>query len=607
MKSKIGSELILFFLLLALLIATTSAQINNTFDTGFKPDINGFSFQNYGNNPQIVDLTPAELKRLFGDQVCRSNTDGKCILSPPAQRWMDQANYAMGYGHCEGMAVLSALMYYNKIRPVQFGGALPDQLALQNELLQREIAYWWVTQVTTPGGVKKVNESPNAVLDTLINAFKEGKKATEWWVLSLYRPDGTGGHTVTPFAVEDMGNGTDNILIYDNNFPKEIKAIAVNKTSNTWSYIVKINPKAPPEVYNGNSSTRNLEVSSISSRMGTQKCQVCDEGNVAAPQKSQDVESGQGYIQVWLDGSAHLLITDAIGRRIGFLDSGEFINEIPKAEAKKFKILDSPPEKEPMYSIPATTTSQHLKVTIDGTRLKNASYQNIMILGPCFDVGAQKIWLSPGEKDEVSLNWSDYCDNVKANYTTANESKHIDLIVGLNSKKADYEFVARDVKVTQSGSVGANLDMNDGKFTFVTDHNSDPGTAQVMMRMVSDQGEQFFANSGMALQENDAININFQNWQAEGDSMPVEVDHNNDGTVDEQVTLNDDTALHDEYYVNPTEPNPPEATPAEVAAPAQEAAPEGEIPIVNPTTGGGGGETPPPQSPNQLIVYLNLP
>ena len=174
------------------------AEIN---DSGFRPNIDGFSFQNYAEDPATVDLTSAELQRMFGDKVCASTAGGKCTLTYPAERWMNQAVSAMKFGHCEGIAVLSSLLYYNKTSPGLFGGNSVIDLSLQDVLLQREIGYWWTTQVTSPGGSKKVLESPQAVLETLAGAFGNGSGAGEMWVMGIYLPDGSGGHAITPYAV----------------------------------------------------------------------------------------------------------------------------------------------------------------------------------------------------------------------------------------------------------------------------------------------------------------------------------------------------------------------------------------------------------------------
>ena len=160
---------------------------------GFLPELNGFSFENYGSEAGATDLTPAELQRMFGDGVCASTANGGCLLTPPAQQWMEQINSYMGGGHCEGMAVLSALMYYDQIDPAQFGNQTVHDLSVNNEDLQREIAYWWTTQSTYPGAAIRVSESPNAVLGALIENFAQGQDASEWWAMGFYRRDGSGG------------------------------------------------------------------------------------------------------------------------------------------------------------------------------------------------------------------------------------------------------------------------------------------------------------------------------------------------------------------------------------------------------------------------------
>ena len=52
-------------------------------------------------------------------------------------------------------------------------------------------------------------------------------------VLGLFMPDGTEGHTITPIAAKDFGNGTAEILVYDNNFPDAIRSVMIDAKNNT--------------------------------------------------------------------------------------------------------------------------------------------------------------------------------------------------------------------------------------------------------------------------------------------------------------------------------------------------------------------------------------
>src|SRR6476661_8357416 len=83
-----------------------SAQGTMLADTGFRPATDGFAFQNYTNASVQQNLTPVEMKRMFGEQVCADKND-PCTLTPPAQQVMDEVNKIMDGGHCEGMAALS--------------------------------------------------------------------------------------------------------------------------------------------------------------------------------------------------------------------------------------------------------------------------------------------------------------------------------------------------------------------------------------------------------------------------------------------------------------------------------------------------------------------
>ena len=144
-----------YLLILIICSVTIFFNQNNVFaeqydvDTGFRTEKDGFGFENYGNvgcldkacqqTFPIENLTAVEMRRLFGDRVCRKiQTDGSCELYKVAELWMNKVNRAMSGGHCEGMAVLSTLFYAGVLDPNIFGSHSVNQLTLAgNTLLQR--------------------------------------------------------------------------------------------------------------------------------------------------------------------------------------------------------------------------------------------------------------------------------------------------------------------------------------------------------------------------------------------------------------------------------------------------------------------------------------
>lgn len=529
---------------------------NETDDSGFRPGTNGFSFQNYGEDPSIVDLTPVEMQRMFGDKVCASTADGKCVLTYPAKRWMDEAVAAMAYGHCEGIAVLSNLLYYNQLSPSKFGGNRTINLSLKNELLQREIGYWWVTQVTSPGGSKKVSESPNAVLDALTDAFGEGRSAKEWWVMGIYQPDGSGGHSITPFAVEDMGNGTSRILVYDNNWPKDIRSVYVDRSSNTWSYFASINPQEASEIYVGNVSTESLEIVSISSRLGQQECDFCDDGN-SSLNNSKGALKGQRHIQVWQDGRANTLVTDENGHRVGVLESGEIINEIPGAEVRNMR-FGFGMEHPPVIFVPIQSgTRPHITVNVsikanisgkanysEGNESEENTRANTTIIAPGLSIASSIPNLKGGQQETIDLMpaGAGYAVNFSNNQALSPEIS-IDTI---------YQHIAiSGINIDPDGSISIGMTPIEGSFSMRTLGNINPGTLQLQSASIDPKSGEIsaFHSLGLPLQQDDEVSLEFADPASKFGMPSLSIAHENGDTESALLLLEDapGNALRDSF------------------------------------------------------------
>ncbi len=515
-------------------------------DSGFRPESDGFSFENYGDEADAINLTAVEMQRMFGEQVCANQTNG-CTLTPPARQWMEQMNEGMDGGHCEGMAVLSSLMYYDKIEPDSFGGDITNELVFDNDALQREIAYWWVTQATWPGGYEKVNDSPSAVLDTLINAFADGKDATEWWALGIYKRDFSGGHAITPYAVEDQGDGIFHVYVYDNNYPNLPRIMEINRDAETWSYEASTNPSVEADLYEGDADSETLEVVAISPRLQKQEGDFYE---ASAPDLSRNslakVLESPDIVQVWLDGDADLLITTEDGRRIGWLEDGTTVNEIDGAQTAdlKFGINVWDIAHEPVYLIP--TDVEFFTVTVDGTRLEEASPAEVTIIGPGYTIVIEDLWLDPGESDSIEIQTfgpqyygmtyiSDYSDSP-------------DIIFGIETDEADYEFILRGIDLEPGGAFNVELDYPNGDFILNTTGQEEYGVYQLLVLRIDDEGEHVFGHNEIVLEPNDTMYVNFLDWEGEGSSMYLDFDYESDGTLDDYIELEDREDFYDDFY-----------------------------------------------------------
>ena len=498
------------------------AEIN---DSGFRPNIDGFSFQNYADNPVTVDLTSAELQRMFGDRVCASTANGKCILTYPAERWMNQAVSAMKSGHCEGIAVLSSLMYYNKTSPGLFGGNSVINLSLQDVLLQREIGYWWTTQVTSPGGSKKVLESPKVVLETLASAFGNGSGAGEMWVMGIYLPDGSGGHAITPYAVEDLGNGTARILVYDNNWPKDSRFIEVDTLNNSWRYLASANPDEPNSLYSGNASTKNLEIVSLSSRLGQQQCDFCGKESGAG---KESAAGSTKNIQIWQSGKACALVTDENGQRVGILESGQLVNEIPGAEIRnlKFGLTGMVSAHPPVILLPlALINASHLAINISSTANDSQKNQaDTAIIAPGFALASSVPDLGQGQQQRMDLFQENSAYNV-----SIGANRQLSPTISIDT---DYQRITLSgLKIDPSGRINISMNPALGAFSMSTLGNLKPGTLELLMTTLdpASGASSTFKSLDLMLRPDDAVSMDLSGSFGDAGSPSIAVSRKNGG------------------------------------------------------------------------------
>jgi hypothetical protein len=254
-------------------------------DSGFRPVTDGFSFANYGCDantsdgtctPPQTDLTPTDVRTLFGDGVCSNGSTTPCRLSRPAQNWLDGANKSLSNpkgGHCFGFSVTSIELWRRNLTPGQFGATSTYNIRLLgNQAIQREIAANFVTQdfKVQPA---LLSGTPNAVLRELVSVLTPG--AAETYTIGFFNGkhgNAEEGHAVTPYAVEDRGGGNYAVLIYDNNFPGVTRAMQFDTNDNTWSYEVE-----PSLIWRGSSADPSaLELAPMSASLGQQRpCPFC--------------------------------------------------------------------------------------------------------------------------------------------------------------------------------------------------------------------------------------------------------------------------------------------------------------------------------------------
>jgi hypothetical protein len=501
------------------------------YDLGFTPETNGFNFPNYGDDIPATNLTANELRRMFGDQVC-SRIDGEeCTLTPPAEQWMEQINGAMAGGHCEGMAVLSLMMYTDQISAQDYGGTVASDLDVNDEALQREIAYWWATQTVAPTYTSVIKGTPMEILEIVQQMDASG----ETYTIGIYKEDGSGGHAITPFGVEDKGDGLYAILVYDNNYPGQTRELLIDSRDNTWLYEASINPQVESELYTGNAETQTLDLTPTSARFEPQECPFCSGEGFSSTGGGKLAALDQKLNSIFLDGEGHILITDDSGNRLGYVD-GKIVNEIPNASYTSFRMEASGNAPEPIYYIPANLD---ITIEIDGTDLAEETLTDLVLVGPGYSIGVEGIYLEPGQLDTAYFY---PIDGMITYETQSDESPSIVFGIENPNAKADYYFEVYGVDMASGGTLTAMLDTKAGDLLINTEKLSGEGAFTFYMTRITDELEEEFSAEEIALTEGALVYINYAEWNdANPEGIYFGVDLDGDAVIDDEYVVDDST------------------------------------------------------------------
>jgi hypothetical protein len=498
------------------------------FTLGFSPDADAFSFENYANTPEITNLTSIEIRRMFGDSVCARFTPEEepgCILIPPANRFMQEMNALMDNGHCEGLAVLSLFFHSGLLDPITFGAPITAELVLEgNQSLQREIAYWFATQVTSPAADHIIRTTPNKTLAILAAAFDQ--ETHETYTLGIYRQDMTNGHAVTPYAIDWQEEDIFWLWVYDNNDPDSKRHIEFDLSLNAWTYTDPMNPGKTGEIYSGDASTLNMDLTPGSTRTGLQVCTFCDSYDPdQKPIKSDDAGSLPKN-QIWVEGSSLALIENEVGQRFGF-EEGRFINEIPQSTSTSLKFANSPNHLNPIYNLPvgmgySLSFSESQKTT------KPESPASVVMIGQGFYIGIENLSSNPSDLISVSQ------DGLSLSYLSSEESQPT-IVFGMDDEPVDYEMTVGTAHMSPGSEISLTFQRDKGWLTMHTT-DLDGENLGVEITCIFRYGVVTFHGEDITLNPGDLVHFDITNWWRFGyGDMQVHIDHGGDGSIDQTL------------------------------------------------------------------------
>ncbi len=515
----------------------------------FDPAVNGFGFRNFGKNLDFEeDLTADDVIRIFGAaNVCIEGTTAKdCELYETADRWIEQMIKMAEGGHCDGFSAASLRMFMG--RP--FKGR-KDPAAFQSgaehlfDLKKDQVTSNFITFHHSLQSLKEVSEfrmetfkkKPSDILQMLIESMETKKDLYTLGIGVLIDGKYARGHSIVPFAVEDMGEDNFRIHVYDNNYPGETKYVYMNTKAETWRYHTASDPSKTANDYIGNANTHTMSLKRMSDRLRNRfGCSFCDEDEggddaMIEPRSSSPFMNASYTLNpvaahtpaapkaealtVLSSGDVDLLITDPNGKRIGYDVAKKLtVNEIPGAVmAVQDSDSDTDGDVPPAFTLPVNAANKKpYKINVHGTNSKYMS--DLQIAGAGFVVGFEDISVDKGE----SLNMTFTQDGRELTFTASADGETPSLYISTDSGKTkpSYDFEIGGITLAPGKTVTIKLDLEKG-FLYFKDDDGDQDKYDVkIVRMNPNGKKDEFDESDMDVGKDNNYVLNFGAWDGKG-------------------------------------------------------------------------------------------
>jgi hypothetical protein len=326
--------------------------------------------------------------------------------------------------------------------------------------------------------------------------------------------------------VANKGAGKFQVLIYDNNWPGQSRAINFDTKANTWTYDAAANPGVPESVYEGDANTKTISLFPTSPGLGAQPCPFCAKEPTTASAKA-----GNNTAEISLMGSdtehATFVVTDDAGRRLGYIN-GNLVNQIPGARAEQVISGDWTDNIAPDFFVPADVK---YTVTLDGTSLSTPDTETLAVTGPSYDLSVNKIPIRPGDRDTLVIE----PDGTQLSYTSSRKETP-SVTLGVSDTRADYSFQVAGVSDQPGSTLNLSLPPEGGSLTLQNVGAASTASVNLKMTRSSEQGVQVFNHDAVPLDGGDPAHLQFGNWTNSSQGIPLVISH--DGQQSTQV-LND--------------------------------------------------------------------
>lgn len=498
-------------------------------DSGFRPYPDGFGFLNFGRDlapnqilfgqptplkagaspdtPSI--LTPANMRATFGSAVCIDrNSEGPCTLTYSAEVVRSLTTDWALNGRCFGLSNVAAGLYSGIVSPSELRTGLVNSMTTLNEATQRRILRVVAAQYFSATGYRVTSMSQ--LVSTLSSALAPG---TTPITLLLY--GAPGGHAVTPYAVLDRGQGNFDLAVYDSNLPNQTRAMRVNTSANTFSYLGVRGLGGAPALWNSSDVTNpaTVWVGSVADALGRQECTFC------ARSSSPSIVN----------------FSPVLRENVSVLESAKVLDDrgLPLAQDlyEVIEPIDSMPGEYVSGPVIRVNAGVPFAIALSGAEIRTLQPLMVSIIRDGTTRQVEMESLTVASNGVVGVGAAARTISV-----VGQPFEKIRVRQTVEVGSTSYSF--RGTQITGDSGGGLFMRLGDErKVVIFKDNRSRSSKWRLELQSTRGKGSSTFMSKVVVLPRGARIHVDYDNWSGESGAPRAWIDRDSDGTRDTRISL----------------------------------------------------------------------
>jgi hypothetical protein len=489
-------------------------------DLFFRPNPDGYSFKNWGNEPEASWW---DFRQVYGSaNIEYCDDSSQCRPKLTAEQYFEYHFKPVQY-RCYGMVVTSLRFFAGLASPTDFDpGATDTYDLLRWNHVEHHIGqyqrYQYALNIAKHIKNKRTHSTPNTVLLELSAAMSPGNLNP--LVLGLNSNDNTSGHAVAPYLISDRGNGIYWVYVYDPDIPNATdRYVEFNTNDNSWSYVLKKFWWSNFQTWSGDADDHRIVAIEL----------LLHEEPRIPPWSGEVIPLLPFAGILTFEGDGDILVIDQHGNRLGFVDE-QLVSEIPDA----FPIVPmvgafndgASPES---YSIPIGTT---YSVSLRGEDTYQNGLGTLTLFAPDKSLTIDNLTTTTSSEDWIFFN-----EQLSGfTYETMDTSKLFSFTMTYEHSSGYSErFAVTDSTIDSSGSITLEV-VTETESIWYVNSGETAKPYNLIIDFASIEGAHRFRHHALEVQGTDTHIIDYANWLDNG-YVTLSIDYGSNGTIDETIVL----------------------------------------------------------------------